>query len=102
MWDFGELQSNRVNTGTSPEAETNTLTMIRRAAQGARTTPEKIALIILGGSFGSGRKVWCSSGRTWKDSSSACLGGGADSGTESSNKCAFKGSWMNEPTMSET
>ena len=63
------------------ELQIEGLTSPSRTTHGVRTSNEKKAEMILGGSFSSGRKVCCISGRGWKEASSGWTGAGCDGGT---------------------
>lgn len=77
-------------------------TNARRRTQGESTRPENTAEMKRGGSFCSGRKVWWRVGRTWKDASSGCTGGGCDAGTTRSKSSMVAGSCTNEPKSRDT
>ncbi len=56
----------------------------------------------LGGSFVSGRKACCISGRGWKEVSSGWTGAGRDGGTERSNKSTDMGEYFGDPMIRVT
>lgn len=59
--------------------------------------PENTRLINLLGTFCSGRKVWNSSSRGWKVTSSGCTGAGCEGGRMRSNSRIERGSCSGEP-----
>ena len=56
----------------------------------------------LGGSFASGRKACCISGRGWKEASSGWTGAGRDGGTERSKRSTDMGEYFGDPMIRET
>jgi len=73
----------------------------RRTTQGARTSKAKKAEMGLGGSFVSGRKVCCISGRGWKEASSGWTGAG-NGGTERSKRSTDIGEYFGDPMIRVT